>query len=193
MDITSYLLGKSSSGGGGGAEEYFETTLARGTSTSNSALKYLVKKVPSFQCSSNATDLTGAFANCTVLEEIGNISGTSQVTNMQYAFSSCNNLTKIGSIDTSNVTNAFQMFAFDANLQDIPVFNFAKATSLSAFVRECSSLSDTSLNNIMASCLTATNYTGTKTLSDLGLNSTQRQKCTTLSNYQDFINAGWSL
>lgn len=195
MDVVSYLLGKNASGGGsgGGVEEYISTTLNRNTSTSNSAIKYMIKKIPNFECSSNVTTLLGAFSGCTILEEIGNISGTENVTDFSYACSSCNKLVKVGNINTRNATNLYQMFAFDDNLEEIPTMNFSKATNLDQFVRSCSKLSDNSLNNIMASCITATSYTRTKTLNALGLNSTQRQKCTTLSNYQAFINAGWTI
>ena len=56
----------------------------------------------------------------------------------------------------------------------------------------CPNLSDNSLNNIMATCISATQVTDNKTLSRLGLSSSQIAKCKSLSNYQAFIDAGWS-
>ena len=53
-------------------------------------------------------------------------------------------------------------------------------------------LTDESLNNIMATMLTATAYIGTKTLSHTSLTSEQATKCTTLSNYSAFTAAGWT-
>ena len=55
-----------------------------------------------------------------------------------------------------------------------------------------SSLSDKSLNNILAMCANATSYTGIKKLNYIGLTSEQATKCTTLSNYQTFLDAGWT-
>ena len=37
-----------------------------------------------------------------------------------------------------------------------------------------------------------TNYTNRKTLAYIGLTSAQATKCTTLSNYQAFLDAGWT-
>ena len=56
----------------------------------------------------------------------------------------------------------------------------------------CTSLSDESLNNILAMCKNATAYTDTKTLKYIGLTPEQANKCKTLSNYQAFLNAGWT-
>ena len=41
-------------------------------------------------------------------------------------------------------------------------------------------------------CANATSYTYTKTLKYIGLTSEQANKCKTLSNYQAFLNAGWT-
>ena len=56
----------------------------------------------------------------------------------------------------------------------------------------CPALSNESLNNILAMCANATSYTGTKTLAYIGISETQATTCQGLSNYQDFINAGWT-
>ena len=56
----------------------------------------------------------------------------------------------------------------------------------------CPSLSNESLNNILAMCTNATSYSDTKTLKIMQLTQQQAQICTTLSNYQAFVNAGWT-
>lgn len=56
----------------------------------------------------------------------------------------------------------------------------------------CSSLSNESLNNILEMCINATSYTGTKTLKQIGLTSSQATTCQSLSNWNDFVTAGWT-
>ena len=56
----------------------------------------------------------------------------------------------------------------------------------------CPSLSDESLNNILAMCTNASSYTRTKTLAYIGLTLEQAEKCMTMSNYQAFLDAGWT-
>ena len=58
--------------------------------------------------------------------------------------------------------------------------------------KNCESLSNESLNNIMQMCINATNYTGIKTLQGIGLSTSQIDICKTLSNYQAFTEAGWT-
>ena len=41
-------------------------------------------------------------------------------------------------------------------------------------------------------CVNATSYSGTKTLAYIGLKEEQATKCATLSNYQAFLDAGWT-
>ena len=57
----------------------------------------------------------------------------------------------------------------------------------------CPSLNNTSLNNILAMCINVTRIpSNKKTLRHIGLTQAQAQVCTTLSNYQAFVNAGWT-
>ena len=56
----------------------------------------------------------------------------------------------------------------------------------------CTSLSDESLNNILVICKNAVKITSNKTLKYIGLTKKQANICQSLSNYQDFINAGWT-
>ena len=59
----------------------------------------------------------------------------------------------------------------------------------------CVKLTDNSLNNILQICINATLYTGTKTLYTLGFRSNKYsvERIQALSNYQAFIDAGWTI
>lgn len=87
--------------------------------------------------------------------------------NVSYAFYECISLNYVPFADMSNVTSAANMY------------------------NKCNSLTEESLNNIMKSCITAVNCP-TKTLSYLGLTSIQATRCQSLSNYQAFLDAGWT-
>lgn len=117
---------------------------------------------------------------------------TSNITSM-YRMFSYSNLEEIPLIDTSNVKDVRYMFAGCTILVTVPILNLSEATLLASMFTSCVSLSNESLNNIMKICISATAYTGTKTLKILGLTSEQATTCQTLSNYQDFLNAGWTI
>ena len=218
MDIVSYLLGKNSSGGGGGsASDYFVDTLPYNVSKNKSVADYIVKKIPPFSVAGTVTALTGAFYYNDKLVSVGEITNTSQVTatnsmfencsslveiplfdtsavtNMQNMFASCTSLETVPEFDTSSTTNISGMFRYCTNLKNIPAFDWKSVTgTLNNAFNSCTLLTDESLNNIMASCITATSYTGTKNLSALSLSSAQKEKCQTLSNYPAFLDAGWT-
>ena len=140
---------------------------------------------------SNVTNMNQMFTNCKNLITIS-LLNTSKVTNMTYMFNGCSSLTTIPLLDTSNAVYMDQMFYGCTNLTTIPLLDTRKVTSISDMFGGCSSLSDDSLNNIMQMCVTATSYTGTKTLKYIGLTSEQADKCKTLSNYSAFTSAGWT-
>ena len=117
---------------------------------------------------------------------------TSQVTNMQFMFYGCTNLQTIPLLDTGKVTDMVRMFDGCTNLQTVPELNTSQVTSIAGMFNNCPSLSDDSLNNILAMCTNASSYTFTKTLSFVSLSQEQAQRCTTLSNYQAFTEAGWT-
>ena len=109
------------------------------------------------------------FDNCIALTTIPNIDTHSAV-GMPYMFYGCSSLTTVPQFDTSNVTDMVNMFY------------------------GCTVLSDESLNNILTMCINATSYTGTKTLKQLGITNTNlKNKIPTLSNYQAFLDAGWTI
>lgn len=127
-----------------------------------------LKSVPAFN-TQNATDISYMFSSCSSIQEIP-LLNTSNVTNMTYLCGSCTNLTTVPVLDTSKVTNMSAMFIFDKKL------------------------STNSLNNILQMCINATSFTGTKTLVYLGLSKSNYPASIieSLSNYQAFIDAGWT-
>lgn len=99
----------------------------------------------------------------------------------------------IPEIDTSDVTNMQSTFSGCTNLVNVPLLNTANVTSMAAMFSSCSSLTNESLNNILIMCSNTTRvYNGAKTLKAIGLTETQATTCTTLSNYQSFLDAGWT-
>lgn len=92
---------------------------------------------------------------------------------------------------SSTMTSMASAFYNNANLVSVPIMNWTNLTDLYTIFYNCSSLSNTSLNNILLSCITAVNCP-TKTLAYLGLTQQQAQICETLPAYQDFLTAGWT-
>lgn len=111
-------------------------------------------------------------------------------------FEGCTSLETIPELDTSNVINMGSMFEGCTSLKTIPQLNMSNVTgSFNCIYNSfgnCSSLSNESLNNILASIVTATSYTDTKTLKCIGLSRTQATTCTTLSNWAACEAAGWT-
>lgn len=140
---------------------------------------------------SNVVNMSYMFYGCTSLTTIPLID-TSSATNMWSMFSGCSNLTSVPQLNTSSATNMSTMFRNCSNLVTIPQLNMSNVTNVQNMFYNCDSLSDDSLNNILASLLTATSYTGTKTLNYISLSSTQATTCATLSNWAACEEAGWT-
>ena len=109
---------------------------------------------------------------------------------MQGMVSGCTLLTSIPLLDTNSVTSMYGMFYNCTNLTSIPQLNTSSVTIMQGMFYNCTSLSNESLNNILYMCVHSA--TTTKTLKYIGLTQEQANICTTLSNYQDFVNAGWT-
>lgn len=168
MDVTSYLLGKQA-GGGADLSDYFNFNISKGTS-SKPGVATMIKNIPS-----------------TIT-----VSGTS----LDYAFSGCGNLQEIPYMDTSNVASFYHCFYQCYGIKTFPVLDFSKATVLTIVWSDCNSLTDTSLDNILQTLISATSYTGTKTLASIGSWSSSiypASRWQALPHYQDFINAGWTI
>ena len=117
---------------------------------------------------------------------------TSNVISLVNSFSGCTCLRYIPRLDTHNVTSMKSTFTSCSSLLDIEVLSTEKVTNFQNCFLNCFNLSNNALNNILEMLTNATIYAGTKTLRYVGISSDQATICTTLSNYQAFLNAGWT-
>ena len=149
------------------------------------------RSIPSNLDISQITDMSfmfnnSAFSNFPVLD-------TSHITDMRYTWRYCYSLTEISLLDLSSCVYFSSAFEYCDRLVTI---RFTDATNsiedMGSTFSGCTSLSNDSLNNIMQMCINATNYNRTKTLKYIGLTQAQAQTCQTLSNWNDFVAAGWS-
>lgn len=101
-------------------------------------------------------------------------------------------LIKFPQVNAEGKRQFAKMFYNCRSLRDVPVLDTSSLTSWTNAFYNCENLTNESLNNILQMCINSTNYTGTKTLSTLGLNTTQKEICETLSNWTEFVNAGWT-
>lgn len=171
-----------------------EETSLNSKFASNTNLKYM----PLIN-TSNVTNMNRTFASCTNLVLVPKFN-TSKVETMYGLFSSCSNLENLdlSSFNTSNVVNMSYMFAFCSKLQNIQFgnhFTLEKcnySTALRNMFNSCDKLSNKTLNDILKILPTAISYIGAKTLKYMGLSQEQANTCTTLSNYQAFLGAGWT-
>ena len=140
---------------------------------------------------SSVTNISAMFSSCENLQSVPQLN-TSQATNMYSMFNFCINLQSIPLLDTSQATDLRYMFNFCTNLQSVPLLDTSSATDMENMFKRCDNLNNESLNNILQMCVNAVSYTKTKTLAYIGLSETQAQTCATLSNYQAFLDAGWT-
>lgn len=141
---------------------------------------------------SSITDCSSKYYNNTDIVYMPTVD-TSSVTNMNSMFYNAENLIKVDTLDTSSVTDMKEMFKNCKNLIDVPAFDASSNTSnLRYMFVSCPKLSNESLNNILATCISANNFISTKTLANIGLSSEQATTCATLSNWDAFVDAGWS-
>lgn len=143
----------------------------------------------------NVTDMNSMFNGCTSLIE-ANLS-TGKAVNMTRMFNGCSSLVDVYSYDITNVTTMERMFNGCTELRNIPEFYYESApkiTSMYGAFSSCAKLTANSLNNILKLCaeLDQTSYTNTKTLTALGFTNSQKTTCQSLSNYQAFLDAGWT-
>ena len=163
----------------------------------------------------------GMFYECRDLTSVTGLD-TSEVVNMANMFENCRSLTIAPDIDTSSAQNMYrmfkdcillesvpigninyhtvkdfgQMFWGSYNLKNIPVIDFTSATNLNnMFQSTGSNLTEQSRDNILHSLASASSYTGTKTLAQLGFTSSMYSAASwqALQHYTDFVNAGWSI
>lgn len=210
MDLLSYKLGQKSSGGGGGSSLDWQ---AIGFSSQPKCIEdgyNYAKKIQSeyddnksygsdnnlvyfpFVDTSSRTYFYGMFYMCSSLEEVA-LLDTSKTTNIGNMFYDCRALKRVPLFDTSKIETWMNMFNGCKSLKDVPVFDTSSTTNMSYMFGSCANLTDTSLNNILKMCANATKMSASdKTLQKIGLSSTQATKCQSLSNYQEFLDAGWT-
>jgi hypothetical protein len=149
-----------------------------------------LKNVPLFDTSRVAN--TGfMLSGCSSLESVPAFN-LSACQNTYAMFESCRKLIEIPLMDTSNVTTMRYMFNDCTNLVTVPLLNTSKVSVMAVMFSNCPNLSNESLNNILAMCANSV-VTSDKTLKSIGLSSTQATTCQTLSNYQAFLDAGWTI
>lgn len=148
-----------------------------------------LEEIPLFNTSS-VTDMTNTFSGCSAIKQVP-LLDVSNVTTMNSTFSGCTSLTELPQLNTGKVIDMNYMCSGCTNLVTVPVLNTSGVDTMGVAFENCPNLSDESLNNIMQMCISATNVS-TKTLAYIGLTSDQATKCTTLSNYQTFTEAGWT-
>ncbi len=215
MDILSYKLGQKSSGGGGGSSrDWSEIGYEEEPPFIDRGVNYA--KTIKNNWDATQTSLQRKFNNDNDIIFMPMVN-TSNVTNMKYTFQNCANLKCVPSLDTQNVTSMIAMFNNCTSLEDAPIFNTSNVNDMGSMFEGCkdlknvpiydtsktkymsntfaynSSLSETSLDNILQMCINA--ITSTKTLSYIGFNSTNQtvETIQALPHYQDFLNAGWTI
>ena len=117
---------------------------------------------------------------------------TSNATSCAGTFNNCSNLLYVPKINTEKVTNMATMFNACSLLKNLPLLDTKNVTNMNNIVNWCANLSNESLNNVLKMCINATQYSQTKTLQAIGIKQNQISTIQGLSNYQDFLNAGWS-
>lgn len=177
---------------GGDITAYFSNNLFNG-SNSYSGFGKSILKIPD-NIVVNGTTLSNAFSGLTSITSVP-MFDTSNVTYFNRMFFSCEHLEAIPQFNTENATSMGYMFMGCSSLTTIPILDTSKVNNTNGFtnfVQGCTELSDESLNNIMKMMINATSYTSTKTLKYIGLTQVQATTCQSLSNYADFIAAGWT-
>lgn len=193
MDIVSYLLGKNASGGGGGGSDLDWTAIGYNsrpqaiTDGYNHAKEIKDNWTPATSLQSKLEDDRDL-----IIMPLVDLSTT---TNIKYMFRSCNALIEIPLLDTSNVSNINNAFANCYALKNVPILNTSSVTNFTNAFTSCYSLTNKSLDNILQMCINATSYTGTKTLQNIGFNSSYypASRIQALTHYQDFLDAGWTI
>lgn len=183
------------------------------TSLNYSSIPLQITEINNLDVSS-MTSLYQTFYKMVGLKKIS-LLNTSNVTNMSEMVSTCKSLREINLFDTSNVTNmnnmmretkiktipqfdtskntSFGTFVYGCSeLENFPILDTSNVTYMSSMVKNCPKLTDESLNNIMQMCINAVKFTGTKTMVYVGLSQEQATICQGLSNYQAFLDAGWT-
>ena len=147
----------------------------------------------------NITTFENCFKDCIAATSINltNVN-TSNNINFHWAFYGCSSLTNldIDNISSIRFYSIVSCFQGCESLVNLPVLDLQYATgtnSLSNAFKDCTSLSNDSLHNILKSLLTKTSYTSyNKNLSHIGLSSEQATICTTFDEWTTLSASGWT-
>lgn len=173
-----------------GSSEY-NAKFSNPTIANNVKINSLLVEAPILD-TSIVTHFSNMFNGCSKLTTVP-LYNTSNAIDMGNMFYNCSSLTSVPQFDTSNVINMAEMFYSCSALTTVPIFNTSKITTMNYMFTYANNLSNDSLNNILEMCANVTSaYTRAKTLKELGISSNNATKCTNLSNYQAFLNAGWT-
>ena len=179
--------------GGGDLGDYFNSTISYSSGTSG--VNEMIKQIPADTVISG-TNMDKMFNGCTSLTTIP-LFDTSNITTMNETFRYCTGLTTVPLFNTSKVNTMQDMLNYCSKLTTVPVLDTSSIKFNNGFQNMFSGttkLTDESLNNILTMCINATSYNGTKTLAFMGFQPRyySASRIEALSNYQDFINAGWT-
>jgi len=138
----------------------------------------------------NVMYMTQMFYACSQLAYVPSLD-TSNVRIMEGMFRDCSSIIAIPEFYTPNITTMRRMCMDCISLEYVPVMDTSNVENMSQMFYDCTKLTNESLYNILEMCINAQKVE-TKTLSYLSLTNDQIARCQTLSNWQDFLNAGWT-
>ena len=164
---------------------------SKGTSVTQMFYQSGITTIPLLDFSS-ATSLLSMFQYCTKLESVP-LLNISHIRTLMSAFSGCTKLAELPAFDTSSVIDMSSMCYNCKVLTTVPQFITANVITMQSVFASCPNLTNESLNNILGMCTNVSeSYRNTKTLKDVGLTQEQAETCQTLSNWDDFVAAGWT-
>lgn len=155
------------------------------------ALQYIPAFMKTAAFKSTVANLRDTFAYCVSLTE--GLDDCRNVWDFSSTYSTCTSLISAPNINMGNAKYITSMFYQCTHLQNVPVYNAPKVTDCVGMFSSCPSLTDESLNNILELCISMVKLTSNKSLSaKMGLSAAQIETCKTLSNYDAFVDAGWT-
>lgn len=170
------------------------------TYTSNFLYDYRNLESVIFTNSENITRFSRCFDGCNKLQQV-NAFSVNTADDFSSMFNNCASLVTLPAFQFNpalNPAKSFNKFCSGCTLlENVSEMNlYSRNTTSNKYLQNmfssCPALTNESLNNILASLLTATALTANKTLAYIGLSSTQATTCTTLSNWQALSDAGWT-
>lgn len=147
---------------------------------------------------SQLTQLNGLFQDFKSLVNAPQLD-TSNISTMVQAFGGCSSLVTAPTLNTSKVYDAQGLYMNCSSLVNVPIYDtkniketMGTQTRNQNMFSGCPSLSNESLNNILRMCINMGVYSSHRTLRRVGLSSDQATICQSLSNWNDFVAAGWT-